>query len=255
MNLRAVIVDDEPLARQRIVDLLAGEPVTVVGECEDGLQALEAIGRLAPDLLFLDIQMPGMDGFELLSLLDTPRPMIVFTTAFDTYAVRAFDEHALDYLLKPIDADRFRTALARVREAIAQPREEWAARVSALLARLDQPSTRPPQMLRRVVVKEPGRVFFIDTREVDWFEAAGNYIRVHTGTESHLIRMTMQALEERLDPRAFVRVHRSTIVNVGRVAELRATFHGEYDVLLRSGAKLAMQRAYHDRLRAVLGDF
>jgi len=252
MTLRALIVDDEPLARQRIVDLLGeDEAVQVLGECEDATEALEAIARLAPDVVFLDIQMPGMDGFELLSLLDDPRPMVVFTTAFDTYAVRAFDEHAVDYLLKPIDADRFRTALARVRESVLHPREDWTVRVRELLARLD----RQPKTLRRIVVKEPGRVFFVDTRDVDWFEAAGNYVRVHAGEDSHLIRMTMQALEERLEPRAFVRVHRSTIVNVARVAELQATFHGEYDVVLRNGTKLGMQRAYHDRLRAALGDF
>lgn len=248
MTLRAIVVDDEPLARQRIRDLLAAEDVLVIGECEDGLQALQAISEQHPDLIFLDVQMPGVDGFELLRLLEPPRPMIIFTTAFEAYAVRAFDEHALDYLLKPIDAARFRESLAR---ATAQTRDDWSERLGGLLARLE----RQPQLLRRLVVKTPGRVFFVETRDVDWFEAAGNYVRVHTGGEAHLVRMTMQTLEQRLDPRAFARIHRSTIVNVGRVAELQAGFRGDYDVILKSGARLPMQRAYHDRLRAALGDF
>ncbi len=248
MTLRAIIVDDEPLARQRIRDLLAAEDVLVIGECEDGLQALQAISEQHPDLIFLDVQMPGVDGFELLRLLEPPRPMIIFTTAFEAYAVRAFDEHALDYLLKPIDAARFRESLAR---ATARTRDDWSERLGGLLARLE----RQPQLLRRLVVKTPGRVFFVETRDVDWFEAAGNYVRVHTGGEAHLVRMTMQTLEQRLDPRAFARIHRSTIVNVGRVAELQAGFRGDYDVILKSGARLPMQRAYHDRLRAALGDF
>ncbi len=248
MTLRAIVVDDEPLARQRIRDLLAAEDVLVIGECEDGLQALQAISEQHPDLIFLDVQMPGVDGFELLRLLEPPRPMIIFTTAFEAYAVRAFDEHALDYLLKPIDAARFRESLAR---ATARTRDDWSERLGGLLARLE----RQPQLLRRLVVKTPGRVFFVETRDVDWFEAAGNYVRVHTGGEAHLVRMTMQTLEQRLDPRAFARIHRSTIVNVGRVAELQAGFRGDYDVILKSGARLPMQRAYHDRLRAALGDF
>jgi two-component system LytT family response regulator len=236
VKLRTVIVDDEPLARQRIRDLLANESVEIVGECEDGLQALQLIRDAAPDLVFLDVQMPGLDGFEVLNLLDE-RPAIIFTTAFDAYAVRAFDEHALDYLLKPIDAARFADAMARVRRP-APPDER-----------------REAQPLRRVVVKTPGRVLFLETRDVDWFEAAGNYVRVHSGGEKHLVRMTMQTLEQRLDPRAFVRVHRSIIVNVNRVAALNATFRGEYDVVLKSGETVSMQRSYHDRLRAALGDF
>jgi two-component system LytT family response regulator len=232
VKLRVVIVDDEPLARQRIRDLLTRENVDIAGECEDGPQALQVIRDTAPDLVFLDIQMPGLDGFEVLNLLDT-RPMIIFTTAFDAYAVRAFDEHALDYLLKPIDATRFAEALKRVRRA----------------------GRRESQPLKRVVVKAPGRVLFLETRDVDWIEAAGNYVRVHANGEAHLVRMTLTALEERLDSRAFARIHRSTIVNVARVAALNATFRGEYDVVLKSGETLAMQRSYHDRLRAALGDF
>lgn len=233
MKLRTVIVDDEPLARQRIRDLLVNEGVEIVGECEDGLQALQLIRDMAPDLVFLDVQMPGLDGFEVLNLLDE-RPAIVFTTAFDAYAVRAFDEHALDYLLKPIDAARFAESMARVRR-VAGKREH--------------------QPMRRVVVKTPGRVLFIETRDIEWFEAAGNYVRVHANGETHLMRMTMQALEQRLDGRAFARIHRSTIVNVSRVAALNTTAGGEYDVVLKSGATLPMQRSYHDRLRAALGDF
>lgn len=250
MTLRAIIIDDEPLSRQRIRDLLAEEDVEIIGECEDGLQAIELVRERGPDLLFLDIQMPGLDGFEVLAQLDEPRPMIIFTTAYDSYAVRAFDAHALDYLLKPIDEARFRESLQRARQTTS--RDEWSERVGSLLARLE----RQPQQLKRIVVKTPGKVFFVETREVDWFESAGNYVRLHTATgDAHLVRMTMQALEGRLDPRAFARIHRGTIVNVGRVAALHAKFRGEYDVVLRSGTRLPMQRAYQDRLRAAIGDF
>jgi two-component system LytT family response regulator len=250
VRLRAVIVDDEPLARQRIRDLLAAEDVEIAGECEDGLEAIQVVREHEPDLLFLDIQMPGLDGFEVLTLLEPPRPLIVFTTAFDQYAVRAFDEHALDYLLKPIDAPRFRESMQRARTAIAGPRDEWTARIGALVAQLERRQT-----MRRVVVKSADRVFFVETRDIDWFEAAGNYIRVHAGKEAHLVRMTMQSLAQRLDPGQFVRVHRSMVVNVSRIAELRKSVRGDYDIMLRSGASVPLQRAYHDRLRAVMGDF
>ena len=253
MTLRAVIADDEPLARRRVRDLLAEESdVEVVAECEDGIETLRVVPAARPDLLFLDVQMPGLDGFDVLSALDpADRPAIVFTTAYESYAVRAFDEHALDYLLKPLDAARFRDAMARVRQMLATSREGWSARIAELLARVE----RREQHLRRIVVKDGGRVFFVETRDVDWLEAAGNYVRLHVGQETHLVRMTMQSIEQRLDPRAFARIHRSIIVNAARVAELQPAFRGEYDVLLKGGTKLRMQRAYHDRLRAALGDF
>jgi len=251
MTLRCAIVDDEPLARQRIRDLLAGESgVEIVAECEDGIAALQTLPSAAADLLFLDIQMPGLDGFEVLRELDS-EPVIIFTTAFDSYALRAFEAHAIDYLLKPIDEERFRAAMTRACRFLEGTREEWPARLQALVERLD----RRQESLRRIVVKSGGRVFFIETREVDYFEAAGNYVRVHAGGEAHLVRLTMQTLDARLDGRVFVRIHRSIIVNSARIAELQARTRGDYDVVLRSGAKLELQRSYRPRLQAVLGDF
>lgn len=254
MTLTAVIVDDEPLARQRVRDLLEAESdIDVAGEAEDGVAALAGIRALKPDLVFLDVQMAGMDGFEVLAELDpASRPMIVFTTAYDAYAVRAFDENALDYLLKPLDPERFAEALGRARTALAGGREEWMRKLDALLRKIEKPSS----LLRRIAVREDERVLFIETREVAWFEAAGNYVRLHLDdTRTHLVRMTMQILETRLDTRSFVRVHRGTIVNVARIAELQIVARGQYDVVLRNGVRLPMQRAYHDRLRGALADF
>jgi len=253
VTLTALIVDDEPLARQRVRDLLESESdIDVTGEAEDGVAALAGIRALNPDLVFLDVQMAGMDGFEVLAELDpASRPMIVFTTAYDAYAVRAFDENALDYLLKPLDPARFAEALGRARTALAGGREEWTRKLDALLRKVERASA-----LRRIAVREDDRVLFIETREVAWFEAAGNYVRLHLDdARTHLVRMTMQTLETRLDARSFVRVHRGTIVNVARVAELQIVARGQYDVVLRNGARLPMQRAYHDRLRRALADF
>jgi two-component system LytT family response regulator len=212
---------------------------------------VERIPKLRPHVVFLDVQMPGLDGFDVLRKLAPPLPLVVFTTAFEHYAVRAFEANAIDYLLKPLDAARFREAAARVRSGLAGDRSEWSERITALLGRLE----RRDEVLRRLVVKTSGRVFFIDVRDVDWFEAAGNYVRVHSAGTTHLVRMTMQALEEKLEPRAFVRIHRSTIVNVQRIAQLEARFRGDYLVVLKNGTKLDLQRAYRDRLRGVMGDF
>ena len=250
MTIRCVIVDDEPLARQRIRDLLAeAGDFRVEAEAEDGADAIRAIERLRPDVVFLDIQMPGVDGFEVVEALQPPLPLFVFTTAYDSYAVQAFEAHALDYVLKPIDAARFRDSLERVRQAIDAG--GWQSRMSAFLERLDSRE----RQLRRIVIRDGDRVFFLDIREVDWFEASGNYVRVHSGSGGHLIRMTMQALEKKLDRKQFARIHRSTIVNVARVSELQSRERGDYDLVLKSGERLQLQKAYRERLRAALGDF
>jgi two-component system LytT family response regulator len=250
--IRAVIVDDEPLARQRVRDLLGGEAdFVVIGECEDGPEAIARIPELAPDVIFLDVQMPGLSGLEVLQHLPAPPPRIVFTTAYDSYAIRAFEANALDYLVKPFDAPRFHESAARVRAALAGNQTEWPERVAALLERLE----KRDDPLRRIVVKAAGRVLLIETQDVDWFEAAGNYVRLHVKGATHLIRMTLGALEAKLDQKAFARIHRSVIVNVDRIAELESRFRGDYDVVLKDGARLEMQRAYRDRLRALIGDF
>jgi two-component system, LytTR family, response regulator len=251
VSIRCVIVDDEPLARQRIRDLLSEtSDFEVAGEAEDGAEAIGAIEKLRPDVVFLDIQMPGVDGFEVVEALEPPAPLFVFTTAFDSYAVRAFEAHALDYVLKPVDASRFHDSLSRVRQAL-DGGSDWQTRMAAFLERIDNRE----HQLRRVVIREGDRVFFLDVREIDWFEAAGNYIRVHAASATHLIRMTMQTLEKKLDRKQFTRIHRSAIVNVARVSELQSRLRGDYDLVLKNGERLHLQKAYRDRLRTALGDF
>jgi two-component system LytT family response regulator len=257
MTIRCVVIDDEPLARQRIHDLLATEEeFEIVGDCEDGIEALRTIPSLRPDVVFLDVQMPGLDGFEVLSALEEgKRPAIVFVTAFDTYAVRAFEACALDYLLKPLEAERFQAALRRVRRNLAGGGEAESERLRSLMARLE----RDQRLLHRIVVKTSERIFFIETGDVDWFEASGNYVRLNvssqSGLQSHLVRMTMQSLEERLDPRQFARIHRGTIVNVARIVTLHRLFRGEYDVTMESGATLRLQRGYREKLKEAIGEF
>ena len=252
MKLRVLIVDDEPLARERLRVLLRDAPeVQVVGECGDGRRALAAIRRRRPDLLFLDVQMPELDGFAVLRALDpTELPAVIFVTAYDRYALRAFEVHALDYLLKPFDRERFHRALARARTQIERDRRGTLdARLLALLEDLRPGRKR----LERLVVKEGGRVFFLRAEEIDWVEAQGNYARLHIGRETHLVRETMARLEAGLDPKQFARIHRSTIVNLERVRELLPDFHGDSVVVLRDATRLTLSRGYRERFRELLG--
>ena len=248
MSLRVVLVDDEPLARERLRSLLEGEPdVAVVAECADGVEAVAAVTGERPDLVFLDVQMPGMDGFEVLDALDPATlPAVVFVTAYDRYALKAFDVHAVDYLLKPFDRERFTAALERARLDLRA--DAAGRRILALVADLRR-ERRPQQ---RIVVKTAGRVFFLRPTEVDWMEAAGNYVRLHVGKETHLVRETMKGLEERLDPDTFVRIHRSRIVNLDRVRELQPWFHGEHLIVLETGEELTTSRRHSARLQQLL---
>lgn len=230
MTIRALIADDEPLGRRRVRRLLDAErDVAVVGECDDGPAALAAIRRLAPDVVFLDVQMPGLDGLGVLDALGGRRalPVTVFVTAYDRYAVPAFDHHAADYLLKPIDPVRFREALGRVRERLGA-------------------DTARAQPLERLLVRERGggRAFFVRLDEVEWIEAARNDVCLHVGRAAHRVRSTLGALERRLDPARFRRVSRSALVNLDRVRELQPWFHGDAVVLLQSGARVTMSRRY-----------
>ena len=253
MTLRILIVDDEPLARTRIRSLLDKEPdATVVGECGDGQQAVTLINELQPDLLFLDVQMPVLDGFGVVESLDIDRmPAIIFVTAYDRYAIRAFEVHALDYLLKPFDRDRFQRALSRARDELS--RQEKKASTEKLLELLEDVQTqRKP--LQRLVIKAAGRVFFLRLEEIDWIEAAGNYVKLHAGKETHLLRETMNTLEGRLNTDQFVRIHRSTIVNLDRVKELQPWFHGDYRVILNDGTHLTLSRGYRQKLQELLGN-
>jgi two-component system LytT family response regulator len=253
MIVRTIVVDDEPLGRERIVSLLAGEPdMQVVAECGNGSSAVTAIRREAPQLVFLDVQMPERDGFSVMEEIGGERlPFIVFVTAYDTYALRAFEVRALDYLLKPFDQARFRQTLERVRGELAHHEADSLARRVLALATEFRPERPAPT--DRLVVKSAGRVSFLRTREIDWIEAAGNYLKLHVGSDSHLVRQTMSVMEEQLDPSTFVRIHRSQIVNIDRIKEMHPLFNGEYEVVLRTGARLTLSRGYRDRLQSRLG--
>jgi two-component system LytT family response regulator len=247
-----LIADDEPLARERLRSLLAAEPwLEITAECSDGLQAILAIEELKPDLAFLDVQMPGATGFDVIDAIGAGRmPMVIFVTAYDKYALRAFDVHALDYLLKPFDRDRFQQALRRAQNQLQRtPEGDLEKRLLELMKDLRQADPR----LERFVVKAGGRVFFVRTGEIDWIEAAGNYVKLHVGTETHLFRETMNTLEQRLDPRQFFRIHRSHIVNIERIKELQPWFNGEYVVILHNGVRLTLSRTYRDRLQEQIG--
>jgi two-component system LytT family response regulator len=254
LKIRTLIVDDEPLGRERIRTLLSEHAdVEVVGECPDGREAVAAIERLKPDLLFLDVQMPEMDGFAVLdAIAGRHLPAIIFVTAYDRYAVQAFEVHALDYLLKSFDRERFRSAVARAKEEIRRAREgALNERLAGLLEDLESRKQRAT----RVVIKSAGRIFFLPVEEIDWVEAADNYVRIHAGVEAHLVRETLQSLEGRLDPAKFLRIHRSTIVNLDRIRELHPLFHGDYAVRLRDGTELTLSRNYREKLGEPLGQF
>ena len=249
---RILIADDEPLARERLKMLLVGqEGFEVVGECHDGPSTIDAIRRSKPDLVFLDVQMPGANGFEVVSALgEAELPLFVFVTAFDRYALKAFDVHALDYLLKPFDRDRFLQALARARQQLERPsNSDLRSRLLALVRDLEP----TPQRLERFVIKSGGRVFFVRADEIDWIEAAGNYVKLHVGTETHLLRETMNAVETQLPRETFYRIHRCHIVNIERVKELQPWFNGEYVVFLRTGARLTLSRGYREKLQDRIG--
>jgi two-component system LytT family response regulator len=252
MTIRVGIVDDEPLARERLLTLLADEPdVEIVGECATGVEALTLVTRSAPDLLFLDVQMPEMDGFDVIAALEPDQvPAVIFVTAYDHYAIRAFDVHALDYLLKPFDRDRFTKALGRARtQLVGRPRQE----VRRELARLLQSVRREPARRDRLLLRSGGRVFFLRMSDIDWVEAEGNYVRVHAGGVSQLLRETMKHFESTLDRARFVRVQRSTIVNADKIKVLEPAENGEWVIVLRDGSRVPAVRDADKRLRQWIG--
>jgi two-component system, LytTR family, response regulator len=247
-KIRALIVDDEPLAREGIRMRLAQEPdIAVIGECSNGRQAVTVIERDSPDLVFLDVQMPKLDGFGVIAAIGAHRmPQVIFVTAYDEHALRAFEVHALDYLLKPIDGARFLEALARARGRIRG--HELQEQLQALLASIQAEK----KYLARLSIKTGGRILFLSVDEIDWIEAADNYVLLHAGRDSHMLHTTMNSLEDRLDPGAFLRIHRSTIVNLQRVKEMHPMFHGEYRVILKDGTELASGRSYRSKLQRLL---
>jgi two-component system LytT family response regulator len=249
MTVRTLIVDDEPLARDCVRLALAGEDVTVVGECGDGDGAVAAIRRLAPDLVFLDVQMPGLDGFDVVARVGPARmPPVVFVTAYDEHALRAFQVHALDYVLKPFDDERLRQALAHARRFVDLDGATLARRLAALLAEHPGEPGAPRHFVTRFTVKRDDRIQFVPAAEVDWFEAAGNRVVLHVGEHTFAIRATLRSVLEGLDPASFARIHRSTIVNVDRIREVQPWFGGDYVAILRDGRKLRVSRNYRDDL-------
>lgn len=255
--MRVLVVDDEPLARERIVRLLTGRPpVREVIEATDGPSAIEAIRTRKPDLMFLDVQMPGVDGFGVLRAVGLEKlPATVFVTAFDAHALRAFEVHAVDYLLKPYDTDRFWAAFRRATETVAMRSVLGAGRkLASLLSDMDEgrPTVEqvvePARHIERIAVRADGRIFFVRPSEVDWCESAGNYVKLHVGRVVHVIRETLSNLEERLDPSAFIRIHRRLIVNVDRIHELQPWFGGDQIVILKDGSRLRLSRTFREKV-------
>ena len=248
--IRTVIVDDERLARQKVRTLLADdEEIEVVGECANGEEAIAAVRKERPDLLLLDVEMPGANGFEVLHSLRGDRlPAVVFITAHDEYAVRAFEVEAIDYVMKPFDRRRFNDALRRAKRQMNNGGQESDARIQRLLERMLK-----AKALEQFVVKARDKTFFVGVADVDWIEAEGKYVRLHAAGASHLVRESIGEVESRLDARRFLRIHRGTIVNVKRILEMHRGFGGGMFVVLRDGTKLTMSRRYRTKIREVTG--
>lgn len=252
-RIRTLIVDDEPTARRGVRLLLANDPsIDVIGEATGGIEAAEIILREKPDLVFLDVQMPDCDGFQILTRVGVARiPVLVFITAYDEYALRAFEVNAVDYLLKPYDDARFAAALRRAKDEVRHREVDAVnARLNRLLQFLE--NATPPDTDDRILVKSSGEIFFLKATEIDWIEAEGDYMKFHVAGKTHLMRETMARLEARLDPKKFIRIHRSTIVNVDRMRKLSPSFAGEYAVILHDGTKLRLSRGYQERIAGLL---
>jgi two-component system LytT family response regulator len=253
VRIRALVVDDEPLAREMIREMLATDlEVEVVGECANGREAIEAIKASTPDLVFLDVQMPELGGFEVLESLDpNTTPYVIFVTAYDQYAVRAFEVHALDYLLKPFDRERFEVAWQRAKAQIKLDRT--SRRDQDIIALLEELKAGP-RYLERLVIKNGGRVFFMHVQDIYCIEAEGNYVRVYDNQKGYLLRETISSLEEQLDPKQFLRIHRSAIVKIDRIKEMQPWFHGEYRIIMENGKQLALSRNYRANLQEAVGN-
>ena len=258
-SLRTVIADDEPPARRRLRSVLAAHPdFEVVAECCNGLEAVEAVEAHRPDVLFLDVQMPGIDGIQVLeSLPEGAVGAVVLVTAYDEYAVAAFEHHALDYVLKPLDPVRMERTAARVRARLAE-RSAAALGTDALhrLAAAYRAGSGPggARPVRRILLRSAQKISVLPVEEIDWIEADGYHVRLHAGARTHLHRASLATLEQQLDPDEFVRIHRSTIVRVARVREMEPYFHGEYTVVLADGTRLKLSRTYRAKLQAALGE-
>jgi two-component system LytT family response regulator len=255
-RVRTLIVDDEPAARRGVRLLLDRDPaIEIVGEASGGEEAANMISALRPALAFLDVQMPECDGFEVLARVGAERaPVLVFVTAYDEYALKAFEVNAVDYLLKPFDDARFAAALQRAKDAVRNRQSQNVdQRLNQLLTYLQTAAPTPPADTHdRILVKSSGEIFFLKAEEIDWIEAEGDYMKFHVAGKSHLMRETMARLEARLDAKRFIRIHRSTIVNIDRMRKLSPSFAGEYAVVLQDGTKLKLSRGYHERIATLL---
>jgi two-component system LytT family response regulator len=251
-QIRTLIVDDEPYAIRKVRRLLRDDPELILFEAHNGREGLESIEKIIPDLLLLDIQMPEMSGFEVLKSLKADKiPKVIFITAFDQYAIQAFQVHALDYLLKPFEPDRFVEAIRYAKEQIREDRNKnYQIPVLELIEEL---KTVRKEYLERIPVKRNERILFINANDVDWIEANGRYVFLHAGKESYLFKEALKTLEPDLDPRIFVRIHRSNIVNLNRIKQMQQWFHGDYLVVLQDGTQLMLSRRYRDKLHAALG--
>lgn len=250
MPLTTLIVDDEPLAREGLRMLVSRDPeVTAIHEAKDGREAVAMIRNTQPDLVLLDVQMPEMDGFAVVQDVGAERmPAVVFVTAHDQYAIQAFEISAIDYLLKPVTEERFAQALARAKLRIRRrPADEANRQILSLLETI----ASPRRYLKRLAVRSAGKTLFVDVEDVDWIEAAENYVQLHTARSGHLLHVAMNTIEKSLDPEMFQRIHRSVIVNVRRIRELQPALHGEYVITLQNGVRLQSGRMYHERLKSL----
>jgi two-component system LytT family response regulator len=265
-KIRALVVDDESLAREALLVMLDNDPeIEVVAECHNGREAVAAIREQSPDVVFLDIQMPEMDGFQVIEEIGAKRmPMTVFVTAYDKHALRAFEAHALDYLLKPFDHDRFESALQRAKTFVRQQKlSEINESLFAVLKDLKPNSNELPsetdkgdhqETIVRVVIKLGGRIYFLKVEDIDWIEGTSNYLSLHSGSQTHLIRETMGNFHAKLDAKKFLRIHRSTIVNIERIKDIQPLFKGEYVITLTSGKRLKSSRGCRRELKPLLDE-
>lgn len=247
MSIRTIIVDDVELARERVKILLDDPEIEIIAECENGREAIETIRELQPDLVFLDVQMPKINGFEVIETIGAEKmPTVIFVTAYDEFALRAFEVNAIDYLLKPFDEERLFKAVARAKREIKK--QEPSNGIEKKLRDLLKEVKTEPQYLRRIAVKTSRGTTLVLTEEIDWIGSAGHYLELHAGRETHLIREKLSQLETRLDPKDFMRIHRSTIVNLDRIKSFHPLFNGDQLIILKDGQQLSLSRTYYDKL-------